>query len=272
MRALQEYGLSQVRACAIIGQPRRTLHYCTKPKNDSEIAERIQVLAQQRPRWGWRRLLIMIRRDKVDVGEFRFRRIYRSLALQVRPRKKRKVRYIRGNVIPAVSRPNERWSIDFVHDRLANGRNVRAIAVVDDFSRECLALEVGFSFGSHDVIRCFEDLAFERGFPETIRFDNGSEFTSHAMLRWGAERSVNLHFIDPGKPTQNAQIESLNGKIRDELLNAHSFRSIFEARCEAAEWRQDYNEIRPHSALGYLTPREFAERFQTTQLSQLSAA
>jgi hypothetical protein len=114
----------------------------------------------------------MIRRGGVEVGEFRFRRIYRSLALQVRPRKKRKVRYIRGNVIPAVSRPNERWSIDFVHDRLANGRNVRAIAVVDDFTRECLALEIDFSFGSQDVIRCFEDLAFERGFPETIRFDN----------------------------------------------------------------------------------------------------
>jgi putative transposase len=133
----------------------------------------------------------------------------------------------------------------FVHDRLANGRNVRAITIVADFTRECLALEVGFSFGSHDVIRCFGDLAFERGFPETIRFDNGSEFTSHAMLRWGAERSVNLHFIDPGKPTQNAHIESLNGKIRDELLNARSFRTIFEARREAADWRQDYNEVRP---------------------------
>jgi putative transposase len=155
---------------------------------------------------------------------------------------------------------------------LTNGRNVRAIAVVDDFTRECLALEVGFSFGSHDVIRCFEDLAFERGFPETIRFDNGSEFTSHAMLRWGAERSVQLHFIDPGKPTQNAQIESLNGKIRDELLNAHCFITIFEARREAAEWRQDYNEVRPHSALGYRTPREFAEQVQTNQPSQLSAA
>ena len=101
-----------------------------------------------------------------------------------------------------------------------------------------------FSFGSRDVIRCFEDLAFERGFPETIRFDNGSEFTSHAMLRWGAERSVQLHFIDPGKPTQNAQIESLNGKIRDELPNAHSFRTIFEARREAADWRQDYATTR----------------------------
>ena len=117
--------------------------------------------------------------------------------------------------------PNERWSIDFVHDRLANGRKVRAIAVVNDFTRECLALEVGFSFGSHDVIRCFEDLAFEPGFPKTIRFDNGSEFTSHAMLRWGA--------------AQNAHIESLNGKIRDGLPNAHSFRSIFEARREAAD-------------------------------------
>jgi putative transposase len=123
-----------------------------------------------------------------------------------------------------------------------NGRNVRAIAIVDDFTRECLALEVGFSFGSHDVIRCFEDLAFERGFPETIRFDNGSEFTSHAMLRWGAERMVHLHFIDPGKPTQNAQIESLNGKIRDELLNAHSFMTIFsstQGRRMAARLQRD---------------------------------
>jgi putative transposase len=272
VRALQEFGLSQVRACAIVGQPRRTLHYRGKPKDDGAIAERTQSLAQERPRWGWRRLLIMIRRDGIEVGEFRFRRIYRSLALQVRPRKKRKVRYVRGNVVPAVTRPNERWSIDFVHDRLTNGRNIRAIGIVDDFTRECLALEVGFSFGSHDVIRCFEDLAFERGFPETIWFDNGSEFTSHAMLRWGAERSVQLHFIDPGKPTQNAQIESLNGKIRDELLNAHSFRTIFEARRKAADWRQDYNEVRPHSALGYQTPREFAAEFQTKQSSQLSAA
>jgi putative transposase len=272
VRALQEFGISQLRACAIVGQPRRTLHYRGKPKDDGPIAERTQTLAQERPRWGWRRLLIMIHRDGIDVGEYRFRRIYRSLALQVRPRKKRKVRYVRGNVIPAVSRPNERWSIDFVHDRLASGRNIRAITLVDDYTRECLAVEVGFSFGSHDVIRCFEDIAFERGFPETIRFDNGSEFTSHAMLRWGAERSVQLHFIDPGKPTQNAQIESLNGKIRDELLNAHSFMTIFEARRRAVEWRQDYNEIRPHSALGYRTPREFAAEFQTKQPSQLSAA
>jgi putative transposase len=140
---------------------------------------------------------------------------------------------------------------------------MRAITLADDFTRECLAVELGFSFGSREVIRCFEDIAFERGFPETIRFDNGSEFTSHAMLRWDAERDTNLHLIDPGKPTQDAQIESLNGKIRDELLNAHCFTTIFEARRRAADWRQDYNEIRPHSALGYRTPREFAAEFQT---------
>jgi putative transposase len=272
VRALQDRGLSKVRACDIVGQPRRTLYYRRQAKDDTAIAEPLQQLAQERPRWGWRRLLIMIRRAGVDVGEFRFRRIYRGLALQVRPRKKRKVRYVRGNVVPPVSRPNERWSIDFIHDRLTHGRTIRAIAVVDDFTRECLALEVGFSFGSHDVIRSFEDIAFERGFPETIRFDNGSEFTSHAMLRWGAERSVHLHFIDPGKPTQNAQIESLNGKIRDELFNAHSFTTIFEARRRAAAWRQDYNDVRPHSALGYRPPREFAEQFKTKQSSQLSAA
>lgn len=272
VRALEAKGVSRVRACEIIGQARRTLYYRAQPKDDAAVAEPLQALAQERPRWGWRRLLIMTRRTGVTVGEFRFRRIYRDLGLQVRPRKKRKVRYVRGKTVPPVSRPNERWSIDFIHDRLTNGRNIRAIALVDDFTRECLALDVGFSFGSHDVIRCFEDVAFERGLPQTIRFDNGSEFTSHAMLRWGAERSVQLHFIDPGKPTQNAQIESLNGRIRDELFNAHTFMTIFEARRRAADWREDYNEVRPHSALGYRSPREFAEAFKTMQLSQLSAA
>lgn len=272
MRALQDFGLSQVRACILVAQPRRTLFYKPKPKDDDTIAVRLQALAEQRPRWGCRRLQIMLGREGLRVGEHRLRRIYRSLALQVRPKRKRKVRYVRGAAIPAVQTPNQRWSIDFMHDRLASGRSIRTLNIVDDFTRECLALEVGFSFGSHDVIAAFEDLAFDRGFPRTIRFDNGSEFTSHAMLRWGAERNVQLHFIEPGKPTQNAHIESLNGRIRDELLNAHSFLSIFEARRLAREWRHDYNEVRPHSALGYLTPREFANSQKSAQPSQFSAA
>ncbi len=205
-------------------------------------------LAAERPRWGWRRLKVLFKREGIAIGYDRFLRIYRANSLQVRPRRKRKVNYVRGNVVPAVTRPNERWSIDFMHDRLANGRKIRTLNIVDDFTRECLALRIAYSLGSTDVIREFEDIAFERGFPETIRFDNGPEFTSLAMLRWSAERRVRPHFIDPGKPTQNANIESLNGKIRDELLNLHSFTTIFEARRAAEAWRNDYNDVRPHSS------------------------
>jgi putative transposase len=247
------------------------LFYRAQSKDDADDAGRLKELAAQRPRFGWRRLLILFRRAQ-PIGEFRLRRIYRDLGLQVRPRKKRKVRYVRGNAIEAVTRPNERWSIDFMHDRLGNGRSIRTMNIVDDFTRECLALEVGYSFGSADVLRVFEDIAFTRELPATIRFDNGPEFTSRAMLQWGADRDVALHFIDPGKPTQNAHIESLNSRIRDELLNAHVFTNIFSARGLAEAWLRDYNEHRPHSALGYRTPREFAQAFQTTQPSQLAVA
>jgi putative transposase len=208
-------------------------------------------------------------RNRVRIAPL-LRRIYRDLGLQVRPRKKRKVRYVRGNAIEAVTRPNERWSIDFMHDRLGNGRSIRTMNIVDDSSRECLALEIGYSFGSADVLRVFEDIAFIHDLPATIRFDNGPEFTSRAMLQWGADRDVALHFIDPGKPTQNAHIESLNTRIRDELLSAHVFTNIFNARSLAEAWR--YNEYRPHSALGYRTPREFARDLQTNQPSQLAVA
>ncbi len=159
-----------------------------------------------------------------------------------------------------------------MHDRLANGRQFRALTVSDDFTKECLALEIAHSLGSADVIRVFEAIAFERGLPKTIRFDNGSEFTSHKMLRWSAEHRVELHFIQPGKPTQNANAESLNGRIRDELLNLHSFTNIFDARDAAQTWRHDFNENRPHSALGYQTPKEFVERLEINTPSQLSAA
>ncbi len=272
MRALEERGVSRVRACRLVGQARRSLYYRALPKDDASIAVPLQEIAQERPRWGWRRLIIMVRRKGVQVGEHRFRRIYRELALQVRPRRKRKVNFVRGNIVPPVTRPNERWSIDFMHDRVGSHRSIRSMNIVDDFTRECLALDIAYSFGSTDVIRKLEDIAFERGFPGIVRFDNGSEFTSHAMLRWGAERKIQLHFIAPGKPTQNAAIESLNGKIRDELFNMHRFMTIFEARRAAADWMHDYNEIRPHSALGYRPPREFAEQFKINQPSQLSAA
>jgi putative transposase len=260
---LHEKGLSKYRACAIIGQPYRSLFNkrCAEKRADGILRECVQKHAQERPRFGWRRLMILVQRELIGVGEHRFRRLYRSLELQVRPRKKRKAKYVRGNTIAAVSRPNERWSIDFMHDCLASGRKYRTMNIVDDFTSECLALEPAFSFGSNDVIRCFEAIAFERGLPQTVRFDNGPEFTSRAMLRWGAEQRVELHFIQPGKPTQNAKIESLNGRIRDELLNAHVFPTIYDVREIAAAWKKDYNEIRPHSALNGMTPLAFATRF-----------
>lgn len=256
-------GLSKFRACALVGQPYRSLFNKPRPEKraDTMLKDCIQKHAQQRPRFGWRRLLVLARRDLIGIGEFRFRRLYRGLGLQVRPRKKRKVNYVRGITISTVNRPNERWSIDFMHDSLANGRNFRTMNIIDDFTNECLALETAFSFGSYDVVRCFETIAFERGLPETVRFDNGPEFTSRAMLQWGAERRVELHFIQPGKPTQNAKIESLNGKIRDELLNAHTFATIEQARNLADAWKKDYNETRPHSSLGGLTPLEYANKF-----------
>jgi putative transposase len=229
-------------------------------------------LAAERPRWGWRRLKILFEREGIDAGYDRFLRIYRANGLQVRPRRKRKVAYVRGNLLPAVTRPNERWSIDFMHDRLIGGRTIRTLNIVDDFTRECLVLRIGHSFGSADFVRAFEDIAFDRGLPATVRFDNGSEFTSHAMLRWGAERRVALHFIAPGKPTQNANIESLNGRIRDELLNAHGFVSLFQARQVAEDWLQDYNAVRPHSALGFLTPKAFAEWFKISSTLHVSPA
>jgi putative transposase len=272
VRALQANGVSQRRACQLVDCTRSTLHYHRQRPNDEPIATRMRELAAERPRWGWRRLKVLFEREGITIGFDRFLRIYRENGLQVRPRRKRKANYVRGNVVPPVSRPNERWSIDFMHDRLSNGRKIRTLNIVDDFTRECLALRVAFSFGSADVIREFEAIAFERGLPETIRFDNGSEFTSLAMLRWSGERGVRTHFIAPGKPTQNANIESLNGKIRDELLNMHAFTNIFEARRAAEAWRADYNEVRPHSALGLLTPREFVQSLKTNSPSQLSAA
>jgi putative transposase len=263
VRTLQDHRISALRACDLIGYNRSNLYYRRKAVDDEPIVTRLKALATQRPRWGWRRLPIMVRRHKITVGETRFRRIYRALELQVRPRRKRKVNYVRGNFVEPVSQPNERWSIDFMHDRIENGRSIRALAIVDDFTRECLALLIDYSLGSADVIREFERIAFDRELPKTIRFDNGAEFTSHAMLRWAAGRDIELHFIAPGKPTQNGSIESLNGKIRDELFNMHRFMTIFEARRRADAWRADYNEVRPHSALGYRTPKEFARSLKS---------
>jgi len=248
------------------------MQYCHRRFDDPQLMERMKLPAAERLRWGWRRLIIMIRREGWTIGERAFRRMYRTLGLHVMRTRKRHVRYVRGNAINPVSSPNERWSLDFMHARLSHGRAYRLLNVIDDLTGETLAIEPAFSFGSAHVIRVLENVAYERSFPKTLRSDNGSEFCSHRMLRWSADQNIQWHLIQPGKPTQNAKIESLDGRIRYELLNPHLFRSIAEVRLAADLWRTDYNNVRPHSGLDYLTPREFAARFQTTQTSQLSVA
>lgn len=270
---MQGEGLSQRQACTLADCSRKTAQYrLRKPPEDPHFRDQLRAIAERWPRFGYRRLMIMLRREGINVSWWRFRRLYRELRLEVRPRRKRHVRYVRGNAVTPVSQPNERWSIDFIHDRLNLGRPFRAMVVVEDCTRECLAMEVAFSFGSRDVIRVLDAIGMERGLAATMRFDRGSEFTSRAMLQWSAEQNVALQFSDPGKPTQNAQVEALNGRIRDELLNLHGFANLFDARAAAERWRIEYNEVRPHSALGYQTPREFAGQFESNSPSHVFAA
>jgi len=248
------------------------VQYRPRRHDDSALVACIVVLAQQRQRFGWRRLVIMTRREGFVVGERAFRRIYRANALQVKVRRKRHVRLARGTARVAATVPNECWAMDFVHDRLATDRTFRVMDIVDTFSREGLAAEARFSFASIDVIAILDELALLRGYPKMIRIDHGTEFTSRAMLRWAADHNIILDFIDPGKPTQNGHAESFNGRVRDELLNQHNFATIVDAQEAARAWLDDYNDVRPHSALGYLTPREFAARFLITPASRFQAA
>jgi putative transposase len=265
-------GLSERAACRLAGCPRRTYQYRLRRTDDPWIAERMRAIAAERPRFGWRRINVLLQREGIVLNHKRLRRIYRAEQLQVRARKKRNVKYVRGISVATATRPNERWSADFVHDTLANGRQIRVMTLIDDYTREALAVEVDFSLPTLRVLRIFDLIGWERGLPETIRFDHGPEFTSLAMLKWGAEHQINLHFIDPGKPTQNAQVESFNGRVRDELLNLNCFRDIFAARSAAEAWLIDYNELRPHSSLGYMTPIEFLKSVTNTETQQLSAA
>jgi len=259
----EQRGYSERRACTLVACPRSTAQYRLQKLDDSQLLEPMKQLVEENRRTGYRKLHFIPQRDHaIVVNHKRFYRVYRAAGLQVTKRKKRHVRYVRGRVSPPVTRPNERWSMDFVHDSLASGRKVRLLNIIDDFTIECLRIEVDSSLPSRRVIAALERIIEERGFPETIKFDNGPEFSSLAMLRWGAERNVKLHFIEPGKPTQNGKVESFNACQRDELLNEHWFLTMDELRDEADRFRVRYNTHRPHGSLGYLTPAEFARRYR----------
>jgi len=254
---MERHGLSQRHACELVGLDRSTLRYRCRRPEDTAIRERLRELAAERRRFGYRRLGWMLAREGQRMNHKKLYRIYREERLMVRRRRGRKRAL--GTRAPMVlpSRINQRWSLDFVSDTLSDGRRFRILCIVDDYSRECLAAVVDTSLGGVRVVRELERLVEERALPDTVVSDNGTELTSGAVLRW-ATRRIAWHYIEPGKPVQNAFIESFNSKLRDECLNEYLFTSLAEARVIIEAWRQDYNHLRPHSSLGALTPVEFA--------------
>ena len=259
----EQRGYSERRGCALVACPRSTSQYRTKRTSDPGLLEHIRALTEENRRAGYRVLHFLLKRDrKIVVNHKRFYRVYRAAGLQVPRRRKRHTRYERGTISQAVVRPNERWSMDFVHDTLASGRKFRALNIIDDFTCECLAIEIDSSLPSRRVIRAIEGIIAKRGYPAMLKFDNGSEFASLAMLRWAAENDIKLHFIEPGKPTQNGKIENFNARMRDELLNEHWFLTLDHVRRTVEPWRVRYNTHRPHGSLNYMTPAEFARQYR----------
>jgi putative transposase len=252
-------GLSERRACALVGMERASFRYRSKRPAQVVLQERLKTLAAERPRWGYRRLHVLLRREGHRINVKRTYRLYRGLGLAVRRRKRKRVSVERKPLITP-AQPNERWSIDFVSDALENGRKIRCLTIVDDFTRECPAIEVDTSLPGLRVIRVLERVAAERGgLPTAIVLDNGPEFAGRALDAWAYTKGITLAFIRPGKPIENAFVESFNGRFRDECLNEHWFTSLADARQIIEGWRRDYNQTRPHSSLGGLTPAEFTK-------------
>jgi putative transposase len=242
-----------------VGLARSVYSYQLKPANDSEIREKICKLAQERRRFGSPRIYLLLRRQNLHINHKKVERIYREEGLSLRKRKRKKTGAQTRVILPPAQRPNERWSMDFVSDSLVTGRRFRALAIVDDFSKESPAIEVDTSIGGARVVQVLERLAELRGLPEMITTDNGPEFTGRALDEWAYRNGVKLDHIRPGKPIENAFAESFNGRLRDECLNENWFLSLKHAREVIEAWRTDYNEVRPHSSLEGLTPQEYLE-------------
>ena len=251
-------GMSERQACKLVGLNRSTCRYLSRRRSDEELAEQLGRLARRRRRFGYRRLHELCRREGTMVNHKRVHRVYRTLGLQVRKRSRKRLSRPRVEPLGAPTAVGEQWAMDFVADGLASGRRIRALTVVDVYSRECVAIEVDLSLPSARVSRVLDRVALDRGYPKAIVVDNGPEFTSLAMDQWAADHGVELRFIAPGKPTQNAFIESFNGRFRDECLNENWFVNLQDAVETIEAWRRDYNEVRPHSALGNSTPAEFS--------------
>lgn len=256
------FEVSERRACQVIKQPRSTQRYhCRQPDLDAPLIKELRSLAARHPRWGYRRAAAQLRRSGMTVNLKRVHRLWRAAGLRVPGRQKKRSRLKGGGVSSPrrqATRRNEVWSYDFVFDQTEDGRPLKWLAVCDEHTRECVALEVGRTFRAADVVRVLEAAIAERGAPACIRSDNGPEFVAKAVKEWIAAKGIQTLYIEPGSPWQNAYSESFNGKLRDELLNLELFGSLAEAKVLGKQWREAYNRDRPHSSLNYQTPAEFA--------------
>lgn len=254
---LQEhFPVSERCACRLVGVSRSTVRYQPRRNDDAALIERLRDLARERSRFGYRRLHALLRREGEMVNHKRVYRVYRAAGLAV-PQRKRKRRAVRrGQPVRIGARPNEHWSLDFMSDTLSTGRRLRTLSVLDTCTREALAIAVDTSLPSQAVTRVLDGILLSRQRPERITLDNGPEFTSIWFDQWADRNGIVLDYIEPGKPVQNAVMESFNGRFRDECLNSHWFTSLEDARRTIEDWRLDYNRERPHSSLDYRTPEE----------------
>jgi putative transposase len=257
----EEYAFSQRRACRLLTVAVSSYRYESR-RSDEGLRGQLVELAREKPRFGYRRLHVWLRRSGEEVNHKRVHRVYREAGLSIR-RKKRKHCVRSGQPLRACSAANQEWALDFVHDAVEGGRAIRVLSVLDAYTRECLGLEVDTSFASRRVTRVLEGIIIERGAPQVLRCDNGPELTSRHFLAWCIERKIELVHIQPGRPMQNGRVESFHGKLRDECLRVSWFENLFEARRKIKIWQIEYNQERPHSSLGYRTPEEFAREMSS---------
>jgi putative transposase len=254
----QNHEVSQRRACSVLSVDRSSIRYRSSRPDDAALRTRLRELAAIRRRFGYRRLLVLLRREGIQMNHKKLRRLYAEERLQVKRRGGRKRALGTRAPLAVPQGANQRWSLDFLSDAFTDGRRFRILAVVDDFTRECLTLVADTSLSGARVARELDAVIAQRGRPSTCVSDNGTELTSMAILAWSQESGVEWHYTAPGKPTQNAFIESFNGRLRDELLNEVLFTSLAQARQALRAWKEDYNTVRPHSALGNIPPAIYA--------------
>ena len=257
--AIEQHGISERRACRLTGLARSTKRRRLRPPADDGLRQRMTEVARKRQRFGYRRITAVLRREGLKVNHKHIYRLYRELGLPMRRRKRKHSGQRQAAAgTKALTMANQRWAMDFVSDTLAHGRTFRVLTIIDEHTRECLAMEADTSLPGLRVIRVLEQLAHTRGLPQEIQVDNGPEFVCRAVRSWCEKQHVLLRYIEPGRPMQNGHIESFNGRLRDECLNANWFLNLASTRKHLESWRNDYNQVRPHSAIGYSTPNEFA--------------